>query len=656
MANETVKKILDIEVHGEKTVKDLKKEISELRDSLLNLDKGTEDYDKVVNKLIEDENLLTSTLSAGKKEVHAAEGSYNALQQRLTSLRRVWKEVTDEAKRDEIGKEINSINQQLKDLDASIGDYHRSVGDYKNSIVDASKIILSNLSLISPALGDIGKQVSALIPLITHTVQVATKGLKGIKLALASTGIGALIVALGLLVSNWEKVSDAIVRWFIPSMREANETTKAQVDANNDLIEANKNLSDEMEFQARVMQAQGATTLQVLQYKKKETEALLANTEAQIAETNAKIESLKAHTAWHRFWHGENKQIKQLEESLADLTGEQDRLAASLKKLGQDIVIENIVTIKRNSGSTDVIKETEEEEKKALQRLLEELEEYGKDSLQKINENYAERLALLQKYGEDTTMLTKQYHYQLLAYFDSIENTELKKRIQEEADVLAVGEQLITETNAEINAILSSDNEAFLQSLADTRNKEEKLLKERQDSYFTLAGSVQSIMRSVAGAWEDTIKAQVEAGEISEEEAEKQFEKIKAIQTAEAIINSIAGAVGAFMGITKDTGGWGIAAAVATAAAVLAAGMAEVAKIQSTTFGSKSTSDQFTAMGAVSTPQTVEYQPQYTQNITNETETENLANALSKQQIWVSVKDIDRAQNRVRVSENESTF
>ena len=37
-------------------------------------------------------------------------------------------------------------------------------------------------------------------------------------------------------------------------------------------------------------------------------------------------------------------------------------------------------------------------------------------------------------------------------------------------------------------------------------------------------------------------------------------------------------------------------------------------------------------------------------------ETENLANAITRQPIWVSVSDIDRAQTRVQVKEAETTF
>ena len=50
-----------IEVHAERstdTVKDLKTEISDLKDALLNVDKASEDYDKGLKLLREDQQRL----------------------------------------------------------------------------------------------------------------------------------------------------------------------------------------------------------------------------------------------------------------------------------------------------------------------------------------------------------------------------------------------------------------------------------------------------------------------------------------------------------------------------------------------------------------------------------------------------------------------
>ena len=116
------------------SVKDLKQEITDLRDRLVTLDKGSDDYKATVQELIDAQVKLKEVMNAGKNETQAAEGSYNALSQRMSALKQVWKEATDEATRDEIGKQIAEINAQLKGMDASIGNFQRNVGNYKSAL------------------------------------------------------------------------------------------------------------------------------------------------------------------------------------------------------------------------------------------------------------------------------------------------------------------------------------------------------------------------------------------------------------------------------------------------------------------------------------------------------------------------------------------
>lgn len=59
-------------------------------------------------------------------------------------------------------------------------------------------------------LGDIFKSVNQAIPTVKKINSTAITGLKGVKAALASTGIGAFIVAIGVLTSHWEGFLHAI--------------------------------------------------------------------------------------------------------------------------------------------------------------------------------------------------------------------------------------------------------------------------------------------------------------------------------------------------------------------------------------------------------------------------------------------------------------
>lgn len=175
------------------------------------------------------------------------------------------------------------------------------------------------------------------------------------------------------------------------------------------------------------------------------------------------------------------------------------------------------------------------------------------------------------------------------------------------------------------------------------------------NSIMGIAGALTDVLSSVSDVIMDNADAQLKAGKITEEEYNRQFEKSKAIQIAQATINTIAGAVGAFMGITRDTGGWGIALAIAEATAVLASGMAQIQQIKNTR--PNSSGNGANARYAEIMPNaTSDYKPELTQNATGQQETENLANAISGMNLWVSVSDIDNAQSKGRVRVAESTF
>ena len=111
------------------------------------------------------------------------------------------------------------------------------------------------------------------------------------------------------------------------------------------------------------------------------------------------------------------------------------------------------------------------------------------------------------------------------------------------------------------------------------------------------------------------------------------------------------------MGITKDTGGWGLALAIAQATAVLASGMAQIQKIKNTQPNNSSGGSNGRYAEVTATP-TSDFKPTYTQNVTGQQETEYLANALSKNPIkaYVVESEITNAQNLALQRNREGSF
>ena len=131
MAEQEKKVLLTVDTgSSEKTVKSLKKDISDLKDAILNLEKGSDAYNDAVEQLQQNQRELDEVMALTKKTATALDGSYDALVHQMSLLKKEWRATADEAKRADLGKQIDDINAQLKEMDASVGNFQRNVGNY----------------------------------------------------------------------------------------------------------------------------------------------------------------------------------------------------------------------------------------------------------------------------------------------------------------------------------------------------------------------------------------------------------------------------------------------------------------------------------------------------------------------------------------------
>lgn len=216
---EEVKKIITVEVGKSITsVRDFKKHIEDLRGALLGLNEDSEEYAQIAEQIATDQAKLNDVMKIGKTNTDAAAGSYIELNNQLKSLRNQYKALSETERNGATGQailqNITKLDTELKDIDQSMGQYQRNVGNYKQAFDGAFKMIASEVSKINPTLGNLLSAVQKLVPAFKGVGTAATAAGTSIKSAMASTGIGLLVVALSEIVAHWEQIATAVSKAF----------------------------------------------------------------------------------------------------------------------------------------------------------------------------------------------------------------------------------------------------------------------------------------------------------------------------------------------------------------------------------------------------------------------------------------------------------
>lgn len=180
------------------SVKELRARISELKDSLVTLEAGTEEYNTVVKELQASTSKLNEVNAAAKQSADALPGSYNAINNQMKELIQEYKNmaiVTDEdrQKQEELGKKINELNDELKRQDAAIGNYQRNVGNYKEAF-EGLRQVMDIAHTGAEQLGDGFSAVGSIIQSTTGNTSSASSAFD----ALGSTFEGLTGVAYSL--------------------------------------------------------------------------------------------------------------------------------------------------------------------------------------------------------------------------------------------------------------------------------------------------------------------------------------------------------------------------------------------------------------------------------------------------------------------------
>ena len=309
------------------------------------------------------------------------------------------------------GNESESVEKAMLKVQSAmaISQGFESINQSKNSIAQLG-LTLKNTSVVQ-------KTMTAATAAYTFVTQASTTGLKLFRGALIGTGIGAIVVGLGLLIANFDKVKQTIMS-VIPGLSSVGKVIGGIVDSITDFVGATSDASRALDK----LKKDADNTLSVnKKFMSEHSDQLDEYTKKKIEAKNAYSEAIKEDGA------NQNELAKKLNRELAAiefLRGDEKRKIQkdANEKAAAERKANNEKEIEEEKAKKDKFNE---ETKSGLELIRQaDLDKNIEDSTNKRN-LLDEQIALLNE-GVDAVQNTETKTTAIIN-----ENTEAQKKIEE---------------------------------------------------------------------------------------------------------------------------------------------------------------------------------------------------------------------------------
>lgn len=450
------------EILGKKinSIKELKKYITELQDSLINLNKESDEFKSTVQQLTAAQNTLSDVTRTNKQDFNAASDSIVGMEKEFKNLYNTYKMLSEEQRNSDFGK---GMAESLKTLDDKLNDTKKGVSVFKDNIDRYAGDITQVFQSMGLSVGALQKPLA----LASGGVKTLGAALKSLIANPVGAVIMAIVVAFKAMEAVVKRVKEAINNNEESQMRlkEAMASFQPIIDAVSNAFDklgqivvnvigfigkavdgirtagaavtdflgitkgAKKGVQDQIKTYKDLAKAQNDLTLKTREYKKinaadkAEVEKLReeASETTDLIEKKQLLEDAKAKQAEIDQRNIEIAQeelrILQVESGLTANNAEtNEKLAAAIEKVSNAkaqaaanarLYNKQLNTVSKTTTTTT--KKTDEYRKKAKE-LYKSLVEDSKLEVQKLTDKYTEEKKLLEKYHLDTTLLTKKYN------------------------------------------------------------------------------------------------------------------------------------------------------------------------------------------------------------------------------------------------------
>ena len=637
-------KVIKIDTQpAQRSVKDLKNELKSLKDTMLSCEQGTEEYNQALTQAAEIQHELKEQM----EQVNAVAMDFGQIASNST-------------------KAMGGIIGGFQAATAAM-----NLFGIENEDVLKSMQKMQQIMAMTQALPAIDKGIKA-FKALGIAIKTTAKSTSAWGKALIGTGIGAIVVALGLLIANFDKIS----QWL--------DELTGQTDFLGTVAD---NVIGGLEAGwAAVIQSLKAVGNAIVTYVTTPFKAVWNAIQAYTSTDGSFAQKLKAagsamKNGFVSDWQKVGDDFKQVGTAAASAFQQgvekhrQKRLAKNVENAVEDGKIEGKAKGEAKAQAEEAaykktlksIDKSEREEMLKLQALGLSYEEYVKRKEELEDEFTKKRIEAIQ------TILAgmkeeEEGYVELQEQLISLQDSLYKKPEKESKPEDEPKSEGVTQAEA-INAALEttksalqevSDNPAWANIIGNiqniinifddlNKNHIEKGSKEAMNAYMQVAavglGAVGQMMNGLAAEQDASNK--------------EGFESAKKYQIAGATMTTLSSVLQALaagnsmasqMGLAAPVG-WALGAAMA--AMVGAMGAANIAKIAKQKFGGSGSSTS----GSISTPSTsavssVIAPVQYTQDVQGSA----IEGAIKDSKVYVVESDITDTQEKVHVSESEARY
>ena len=655
MAEETIQ-IIRIET-GEavRSVNDLRENVKILKERLGDLEIGTTEYQDTLEELKVNQAAVkdamyatTASMDDLTKSATGTSNSYNSLVHRMASLKEELRATdisTQQGKErfKELAAQINEVNDTLKDMDALQGNFQRNVGNYPGLM----------------------KTFSGSLDALDKGLKAIAGGVGDLKNGFDALAVNPAFAILGIVVTLFGSLADAL---------KDDETSMAAVN------KAGVSLEPVFKFLKGILE------------KVVNIVADLITKVSAFVQSNGLIPKIidgvvGVGNAIFKFvvapFKGIVEAIKVFKEKGVRGLGDAAKAFANEMKTGisfksnyqagesiVDAITAGIKDKKKDvsDAGKDVIKPLKDGINIELDKMIQELDMEMDKMIQELDKKQEDANKIANSIAQGRLAnLDKAAKHQLelnaILVEDDKEKAEKAYQIQLSANErrLAALEQFAKDAleRGDLDAYLEYEQEAAdLEVEIETNALREKKRLREQDAKDAKEKAKQQmeVMQSVASATSGILGSIADMYESDEKNSEKNANKIKGLRIAAATIDTISGAVGAFMQAAATIPPpMGAIIGGIQAAAVTAAGIAQIAKMKSTKVSGSASNSAPTAPAVTSAPvRTIDIQQ--VRSVTSASEEDRLNQMASDQRVVLVMSDLEVKQNQSRVQVAEASF